>query len=733
MDFEEGKYLNDFDNKENLIEGNKTIKTIFLFILIIFLIVSLLKNTKKNNSDKNNDNDLLTLDNISSEELNNARSQFKQYIYEDSIDSSKLLPYNFYAPQKYSNIKKYPLVVFISDARMVGKDVTAPLNQTVGGPIWATEIFQKKHKCFVLVPTYNEIFIDDKNGYFINEYINVTVRLISLIKSKYPIDSNRIYGTGQSLGAMAILYLLANYPNLFTAGLVIGGQWKINELYGLINSTFTYIVSVGDENAFNGQNEVKNYIYSNNIKFGSISNIDAQEKSDLLDIYTKNMYNLGYRHNFINFAQGSVLSPDTKNKNEHLASFKYGYRIEAVREWLFSQKINTFEEFYKSNDGRIISTNFCDKSNKDNLCIKCINGFYLSKDKMSCTKEINCVTGDKKTGLCNWCIDNYYLDLKDRKCKPYSEKEDIKYCKILNEGICSECDKYYYLTRDNKCSISANCSKSKNTLCLKCLEGFHLGLDKKCIDVKRCIYSKNNECIECEDGYYYNRVNRTCKKAIGNFTNCKSNSYYSKKKCAICKDNYYLSLYDYLCYDNTKKGPFYKCQISNSNGKLCQVCIKDYFIGRLDSRCNKVEGCFRSQNENKCLECGDFYCLDNNGKCINNYYVISEDKKYYYRCKKLNEKGNSCMTCENELKVNKEGVCFDDIHCEEKDDKGFCKKCKKDNPNGYYSYCLNRDFGCIDSFHKNCIRCDDILNLDICTECEEGFKIDKEGRCIKIK
>ena len=173
--------------------------------------------------------------------------------------------------------------------------------------------------------------------------------------------------------------------------------------------------------------------------------------------------------------------------------------------------------------------------------------------------------------------------------------------------------------------------------------------------------------------------------------------------------------------------------MSNSNGKLCQVCIKDYFIGRLDSKCSKVEGCFRSENENKCLECGDFYCLDKNGKCINNYYVISEDKKYYYRCKNLNEKGNECMTCEEELKVNKEGVCFDDIHCEEKDDKGICKKCKKDNPNGYYSYCLNKDFGCIDSFHKNCIRCDDILNLDVCNECEEGFKIDKDGRCIKIK
>ena len=736
MEFEESKCLNDFDNKENLIEFNiitKTTKSFFLIIIIIFLTLTLFK--KRLTPENNEENDLLTLDTISSRELDEARNLFKQYIYEDSIDSSKILPYNIYIPEKYSKNKKYPLVVFISDELGMGKEITSPLNHTVGGPIWATEFFQKKHKCFVLIPTYNEIFIDDSNGYFINEYINVTIRLISLIKGKYPIDSDRIYGTGQSMGAKAILYLLANYPYLFTAGLVVGGQWNINELKGLINTSFTYIVSAGDEKAFNGQNEVKNYFNSKNIKYGSISNINAQDKIDALEMYINNIYNLGYNHNFINFAEGSVFSSSdikNKNKNEHLLSFKYGYRTEAVKDWLFSQKKNILENFYTSKDGRMISTNFCDKSNEDKLCIKCIDDYYLTKDKISCTKEIHCSTGNKKTGLCNWCEDNYYLDLKDRKCKSNSENKELKYCKILNGGICSECDKYYYLTKNNKCTITSHCSKAKNGICLKCSDSFHLGLDKKCTNIKKCIYSNNNECIECEDGFYYERENKTCKKAIGNFTNCKANSYYKSKKCSICKDNYYLSLPDYLCYDNTKKGPFYKCQISNDNGKFCQFCVKEYFVGRLDFKCSKVEGCLKSKNENECLECEDSYCLDKKGKCINNYYVINEDKKFYYRCKKINEKGNGCNKCENNLDINSNGICFDDIHCKEKNDKGICKKCQKENPDGYISYCLNKDFGCVDSFNKNCIRCDDIFNLDICTECEEGFVIDKEGKCIKI-
>ncbi len=77
----------------------------------------------------------------------------------------------------------------------MGKEFAASLIQSVGGVGWATNIFQEKHKCFVLVHAYNEIIIDDNNKYFKNGYLNVTVRLISLIKLKYNVDQIRIYGT----------------------------------------------------------------------------------------------------------------------------------------------------------------------------------------------------------------------------------------------------------------------------------------------------------------------------------------------------------------------------------------------------------------------------------------------------------------------------------------------------------------------------------------------------------
>ena len=222
-----------------------------------------------------------SLDTISTKELNRARDSFKQYSFIDTKDPSKVLQYNLFIPENYTKEEKYPLMVFIGDAMTVGKP-KSPITKTVGGPIWATETVQKKHKCLVLIPEYNEFIIDDRHGFYLSEYINVTVRLILKLQKEYSIDSNRIYGTGQSMGAMTTLYLLANFPDLYAAGLIADGQWKIDELQGLVNASFTYFAAVGDDKAFNGQNEVKKLFDSKNIKYGTLNDINAQEKIEII-------------------------------------------------------------------------------------------------------------------------------------------------------------------------------------------------------------------------------------------------------------------------------------------------------------------------------------------------------------------------------------------------------------------------------------------------------------------
>jgi predicted peptidase len=145
----EGKFINDYDFQERQVEINKSFKAIILILIITILAFTLFKNQNitKNNIKKIIDDDSLILDTIPSEQLNNARNSFNAYIYQDSIDPTKTLSYNLFIPS-ISKIQKYPLVVFIGDARMVGKNTTAPLMLTIGGPIWATDSVQDKNKCF---------------------------------------------------------------------------------------------------------------------------------------------------------------------------------------------------------------------------------------------------------------------------------------------------------------------------------------------------------------------------------------------------------------------------------------------------------------------------------------------------------------------------------------------------------------------------------------------------------
>ena len=329
------------ENKENLLDNNSNnkkniliISVIIILILIIILIILIFTVFKKDKKSKQNNESNTEIDTIPSEEMDKARKSFKQYNFTDEEDSTKVLSYNFFIPENYMNSEKYPLILFISDKSLVGKETTAPIFQTVGGPIWATDTVQKKHKCFVLVPQYNEGVVNGSWNKSI--YLNITLNLISKIEKEYNIDPSKIYATGQSMGAMATLYLLSNY-NLFAAGLIADGHWTIEELYGLANATFTFCAAEGDPNPFESQNEVKDYFDKNNIKYGHMDLVTAREKIDILNNNAKKMYDLGYNRNFISYAKGSCLPPNSEMKNEHMVSFKYTYRIEAVRDWIFEQ------------------------------------------------------------------------------------------------------------------------------------------------------------------------------------------------------------------------------------------------------------------------------------------------------------------------------------------------------------------------------------------------------------
>ena len=382
-----------------------------------------------------------------------------------------------------------------------------------------------------------------------------------------------------------------------------------------------------------------------------------------------------------------------------------------------------------------VATNYCLKGT-GGLCEKCIEGYYLSKANNYCTLTKNCSFGDKDFGICYTCNENYFYDYKDLQCKSNKEDDDFKYCEIANEK-CYQCIENYFLGEDNKCSSSKYCEITEKGICKKCINGYHLGLDNKCTNIEHCIYSNPDsyydECYECEENYYYNIKNKKCEISSGIFENCKRGD--EEFYCYECKNDFYVNQTDHLCYLNNNTnliGGLYKCAQTDSLAKGCINCIKGYFIGKKDHNCSTIEGCVLSENVNKCIECDKDYCYDEkSGKCEINYKVLSEEKKYYYRCNMTNKEGNRCEICKEGYTLDKDGICVEIEHCLEKNEDGTCKKCQND---GYEKYCVNNYFGCEKTFlGYNCLECNYIFDFNKCTKCFEGYELNENNQCFKIK
>lgn len=276
--------------------------------------------------DKGNDTELKAL-------LAETVDKFIQQQFKDS-ETGKTMSYNLFIPEGYDKSKQYPLVLFIADASTAGKDVKVPLTQGYGAGIWATAKDQAKHPCFILVPQYTTKAVDDD---FNTSYeVEMTIRLLDAITGQYPIDKNRLYTTGQSMGGMMSMYFNVAHPDLFAASIFVGCQWDTSKMGGFAKDKFFYIVAAGDEKAPKGMAALKTLLDNEGAKIStaewSAKLPQAEQEAEVQKLLAK-----GNNINFVTFTLGSV-QPESGKGNEHMNSFDYAYKLEGVRDWLFKQK-----------------------------------------------------------------------------------------------------------------------------------------------------------------------------------------------------------------------------------------------------------------------------------------------------------------------------------------------------------------------------------------------------------
>ena len=262
--------------------------------------------------------------------------KFRLLTYEDT-ETGTTLQYQLYVPEDYDSSESYPLIQFIPDASVVGRDADYVLTQGWGGLIWATDEGQAKHAAFVVVPVFTETVVDDDFNH--SGQIEVAVRLIQSLTETYSIDTDRLYTTGQSMGGMTSFYLNATYPGLFAASLFVGSQWDNSILNALEDDSFFYIVSAGDPKASVGQAGLME-VFDGDGAIYSHAEWSARDDAQTQDAAVAAMLAEGNRANFVTFTLGTTLAEGQTSgggAGEHMTSFDFAYRIEAVRDWLFAQ------------------------------------------------------------------------------------------------------------------------------------------------------------------------------------------------------------------------------------------------------------------------------------------------------------------------------------------------------------------------------------------------------------
>lgn len=294
--------------------------------------------TKEDSTVDNSSNAIGVVSNTLASDKESLVSKYAdKFTQKEFNDSGNTIAYNIFLPENYNKNKSYPTVFFIADASCVGSS-TSSLTQGLGALVWASDEWQSVNETIVVVPTYNTVVLDDHNGYTKTDYVELTKKLIDNVSENYAVDTNRIYGTGQSMGCMIHLILASEYPDLYAACMFVDGQWDISELKGLEGQNFVYFAARDDDRAFSGMSEVMNMFDSDSAEY-TYEKWDGNYSPDELSSAAQKLFKKGTGANFISWNSGTIDTSTSMQGSAHMASFDYAYNCIAVMEWLFSQKL----------------------------------------------------------------------------------------------------------------------------------------------------------------------------------------------------------------------------------------------------------------------------------------------------------------------------------------------------------------------------------------------------------
>ena len=148
-------------------------------------------------------------------------SSLKKFTAKDGTS----IEYKILSPQKIESGNKYPLVLALH-----GRG-----GNTAAAPKLGSDELRTKFPCFVMVPestkagNWAKPAKRSKEKQTTKAMLPAALEALDALIKKHPIDTQRIYVTGQSMGGAGTFGALSLRPNLFAAAVPIAGGWDPSE------------------------------------------------------------------------------------------------------------------------------------------------------------------------------------------------------------------------------------------------------------------------------------------------------------------------------------------------------------------------------------------------------------------------------------------------------------------------------------------------------------------------
>ena len=283
------------------------------------------------------------------------------------------LPYSIYVPDAETleaNKGHVALVIHMEHAGSNDSDPMAAITSSRAAAKLSGSAIQSENPAIIVVPQVEESRRSTDDLVASSEVNTAVWELLDSLLEQYAdyIDTDRIYGTGQSMGGMTILNMAAQRDNFFAGIAVVGAQWSnsynkdfqhsgaaartpetdpisfsgdsvdaenfANWYYMISDDNILVQTCVGDEMASGEWKYLKEYI---DMAGGSVAYaewdpyLSVEEQNTLgAALLDRDTTGAGMGLTWAGFTRGT-----------HMSTWKYGYQLDYPFEWLFAQTRQT--------------------------------------------------------------------------------------------------------------------------------------------------------------------------------------------------------------------------------------------------------------------------------------------------------------------------------------------------------------------------------------------------------